>query len=69
MPPETTEERLTRLESKVQEMEERLTVQQTPPPAKRGWRAAVGIDANNPNVEGTVRLARQWRFVDSPEEA
>jgi hypothetical protein len=48
----TVEERLTHLEERVREMEERLrTSSVAVPAAKRGWRAFVGVDANNPGFE------------------
>jgi len=65
----TVEERLTHLEERVREMEERLrTSSVAVPAAKRGWRAFVGVDANNPRFEEAVRLGREWRFADSPKD-
>jgi transcription elongation GreA/GreB family factor len=66
---DTVEERLTHLEDRVREMEERLrTSSVAVPTAKRGWRAFVGVDANNPGFEDAVRFGREWRFADSPKD-
>ncbi len=62
-------ERIVRLEDRVQEMEKHL-----PPDdehassAPRGWRAFVGVDADNPDFAEAVRLGREWRFADSPKQ-
>lgn len=65
---ETLEKRVEQLEARIQEMEERLVVQNKVAPIKKGWRAVVGIDANNPYFEEAVRLGREWRFADSPKD-
>ncbi|MDX1932547.1 MAG: hypothetical protein SFU56_08075 [Capsulimonadales bacterium] len=65
---QTLEERVAQLESRIKEMEERMTIQSAIKPEKRGWRAIVGIDANNPYFEEAVRLGREWRFADSPKD-
>lgn len=36
--------------------------------SKQGWRAFVGVDENNPDFAEMVRLGREWRFADSPNE-
>jgi hypothetical protein len=65
----SVEERLTQLEQRVREMEERLLLQNATPVAeKRGWRAAVGVFADNPHFEDAVRFGREWRFADSPKD-
>jgi hypothetical protein len=68
MPTETLEARLSKLEQRVREVEERLATQGKIVPEKRGWRAAVGVHANNPRFEEAVRLGREWRFADSPQD-
>ena len=62
----TLEERVQKLESKVQEVQEQLA--QQPSAKKRGWRWIVGIDANNPHFEEAVRLGKEWRNADRPKE-
>lgn len=66
---ETVEERLTQLEERVREMEEVMKLQNaTPPVEKKGWRAFVGVDENNPLFADAVRFGREWRFADSPKD-
>ena len=60
----TLEERVQKLESKVQEVQQLLA--QAPSTKKRGWRWFVGIDADNPNFDDAVRLGREWRNADRP---
>lgn len=68
MATETVTTRLARLENRVDKMEARRTQTATEtPPTKRGWRAFVGVDANNPQSKDAARLGREWRFADSPE--
>ena len=65
----TLESRVENLESKIQEMEERLAQQLgNSTPKKRGWRWFVGIDANNPHFEEAVRLGQEWRYADRPKD-
>ena len=67
---ETLEERVDKLEHKLQEVESRLVDQAVPtPPHKRGWRWFVGINANDPDFEEAVRLGEQWRYADSPKDS
>jgi hypothetical protein len=70
MAAETLEERVARLEGKVQEVEERLAVQteETQSP-KRGWRWFVGIFADSPDFEEAVRISQEWRAADRPADA
>lgn len=69
MATETLEERVSDLETRVKEMEELLAMQKNAKPTeKRGWRAVVGVHANNPRFEEAVQLGREWRFADSPPE-
>ena len=62
----TLEERVQKLESSVQEVQEQLA--QQPSVKKRGWRWFVGIDANNPHFEEAVRLGQEWRNADRPAD-
>jgi hypothetical protein len=62
----TLEERVQKLESTVQEVQEQLARQ--PSEKKRGWRWFVGIDANNPHFEEAVRLGQEWRNADRPAD-
>ena len=62
----TLEERVQKLESTVQEVQEQLA--QQPSAKKRDWRWFVGIDANNPHFEEAVRLGKEWRNADRPKE-
>lgn len=62
----TLEERVEKLESKLQEIQEQLA--QQPSGKKRGWRWFVGIDANNPHFEEAVRLGQEWRNADRPDK-
>lgn len=69
MAAETLEERVQKLESTVQEVQERLARQtQDAQPKKRGWRWFVGIDADNPDFEEAVRLGQEWRNADRPSD-
>ena len=61
----TLEERVEKLESKLQEVQDQLL--QQPYDKKRGWSWFVGIDADNPNFEEAVRLGQEWRNIDRPE--
>ena len=63
---ETLEERIDRLESKLQEVEEQLT--QRPSAMKRGWRWFVGIYADSPDFDEVVRIGQEWRSADRPSE-
>ncbi len=63
MPAMTQEERVQKLETKVQQVQEQLA--QQPSANKRGWRWFVGIDANNPHFEDAVRLGQEWRNADT----
>jgi|GEM_PF-4311513 hypothetical protein len=51
MAEETLAERVAELENRIKEMEERLAVQNSKPMEQRGWRAIVGVHANNPRFE------------------
>ena len=66
MAAETLEERVQKLESIVQDVQERLAHQ--PSTTKRGWRWFIGIDANNPHFEEAVRLGQEWRNMDRPAD-
>ncbi|MDQ2733166.1 MAG: hypothetical protein M3Y56_16055 [Armatimonadota bacterium] len=66
MPTGTLEERVQKLESTIQEVQEQIA--QPPSVKKRGWRWFVGIDANNPHFEEAVRLGREWRYADRPAD-
>lgn len=66
MATETLEERVQKLESKLQEVQAQLA--QQPTLKKRGWRWFVGIDANNPHFEEAVRLGQEWRNTDRPAD-
>ena len=69
MATETLEERVEKLENKIQEVEERISDQLgKAAPKKRGWRWFVGIDADNPHFEEAVRLGQEWRFADRPQD-
>jgi hypothetical protein len=66
---ETLEARVARLESKIREVEERLSLSSPSEAAnKGGWRSFVGIHANNPRFEEAVRSGRAWRNADSPAD-
>jgi hypothetical protein len=65
----TLEERVEKLERKIQEVEKQLTEQGGKAASKkRGWRWFVGIDANNPHFENAVRLGQEWRSADRPKD-
>lgn len=67
MAAETLEQRVQKLESIVQDVQQQLA--QQPSARKRGWRWFVGIDADNPHFEEAVRLGQEWRNADRPTEA
>jgi hypothetical protein len=62
----TLEERVRKLESALQDVQQQLS--QQPAANKRGWRWFVGIDANNPHFDEAVRLGKQWRDADRPAD-
>jgi len=65
----TLEERVQKLETTLQAMQEQLANQtQLAPGRKRGWRWFVGIDADNPHFDEAVRLGQEWRNSDRPVE-
>ncbi len=66
MATETLEERVEKLESKLQEVQEQLA--QPPSAKKRGWRWFVGIYADSPDFEEVVRIGQEWRNADRPKE-
>jgi hypothetical protein len=66
---ETLEKRVEKLESKIQEVEERLAEQAgNATPNKRGWRWFVGIYADSPDFDEVVRIGQEWRNADRPSE-
>ncbi len=67
MAAETLEERVERLEHKLQEVESRLAEQAKPAmPQKRDWRWFVGIYADSPDFDEVVRIGQEWRNADRP---
>jgi hypothetical protein len=66
---QTLEERVTKLESKIQEVEERLAEQAgNAIPKKRGWQWFVGIYAASPDFDEVVRIGQEWRNADRPRD-
>lgn len=71
MTAEKLEERVLELEERMRSVEGQIrgdaksAVDSVP---KRGWRAFVGVDADNPDFAEAVRLGREWRFADSPDD-
>ncbi len=64
---ETLEERVTRLENKLQTVEAQLAKQTgNAVPSKRGWRWFVGIYADSPDFDEVVRIGEEWRAADHP---
>lgn len=70
MATETLEERVQKLESTLQEMQAQLAQRPSTETSarKRGWRWFVGIDADNPHFEEAVRLGKEWRNADRPDD-
>lgn len=67
MATETLEERVQRLECKIQEVEERLAEQATNTLSQKGgWRSIVGIYANSPDFDDVIRIGEEWRNADRP---
>ena len=66
MSADTLEQRVERLETRLEEVQAQLARQ---PHGKRGWRWFVGIDADNPHFDEAVRLGREWRNADRPADA
>jgi hypothetical protein len=65
----TLQERVVQLEKQVKDIEEHLRVPDNSDiKTKKGWRAFVGADENNPDFAEAVQLGREWRFADSPKE-
>lgn len=61
------EGRVEKLESKIQELEERLAEQAgNTSRRKRGWRWFVGIYADSPDFDEVVRIGQEWRNADRP---
>ena len=65
---ETLEQRVQRLESTVQKVQEQLAQQQPKTTTKRGWRWFVGIYADSPDFEEVVQLGQEWRNADRPHD-
>ena len=69
MATETLEERLAKLETRLDTLqrlfEERIA--QPPNKEKRGWQAIVGTFANDPLYEEAMRLGREWRISQFDE--
>ncbi len=63
----TLEERVEKLESKLEEVQDQLAERNTQP-KKRGWRWFVGIDVDNPHFDEAVRLGQEWRNADRPND-
>jgi hypothetical protein len=66
----TVEERLSRLESRVGDLE-RLSAANVGTPggtARRGWRWFVGVFANAPDFDEVERVGREWRNADRPAD-
>ena len=69
MATETLEERVVKLENKLQEVQDLLAEKVgNAAPKKRGWRWFVGIDANNCHFEEAVLLGQEWRYADRPKD-
>ncbi len=67
---DTLEERVQRLESKIQAVEDQLAEQgRYASPEKRGWRWFVGIYADSPDFEEVQRVGQEWRNADRPRES
>lgn len=65
----TLEQRVQKLENKIEEVEVRLDEQvRGAKSARRGWRWFVGIDADNPLYEEAERLGKEWRYADRPKD-
>jgi hypothetical protein len=64
---ETLEERVARLENKLQTVEARLEEQaENNKSRKRGWKWFVGIYADSPDFDEVVRIGEEWRNADRP---
>ncbi len=63
---QTLEERVAELENKV------VAIEQSQPKEKtnslKGWRSILGISANDPHFDEVVRLGREWRNADRPND-
>ena len=68
MATETLEQRVLRLESTVQKVQEQLAQRQPKTTAKRGWRWFVGIYADSPDFDEVVQIGQEWRNADRPQE-
>lgn len=66
MPAETLEQRVLKLETTVQKVQEQLAQQS--PTSKRGWRWFVGIYADSPDFEEVVTTGQEWRKADCPQD-
>jgi hypothetical protein len=66
MATQTIEQRVSVLEDKLHEIEERLTTQSSnEQPLKRGWRWFVGIYGNAPEFDEVERIGREWRSAET----
>ena len=62
---ETLEKRIVRLEDRLGQVEAVINTRPAPEATpKRGWRAFVGVDGNNPDFADVIRFGREWRFAD-----
>lgn len=66
MATETLKQRVQKLESTVQEVQDQLAHQ--PSAKKRGWRWFVGIYADSPDFDEVVSIGEKWRNADRPTE-
>lgn len=66
---ETLEQRVEKLEHKLQEFECRLENQAVPAASeKRGWRWFVGIYADSSDFDEVERIGQEWRNADRPRD-
>ena len=64
MSAQTIEERLTAVETKLQEMKrerEQKKEQDSKAGKPRGWKSIVGVFANDPEFEEAMRIGREYR--------
>ena len=70
MAAETLDDRVTRLEEKLQLVEKQLVAHSNNTSDKKtGWRSFLGIYADSPDFDEAERIGREWREADRPMDS
>jgi len=70
MTTQTLEDRVSRLEEKLQQVEKQLGRSPGDKSEKKaGWRSFIGIYADSPDFDEVERIGREWREADRPADS